>query len=608
MRIFLLLILFAYPYILIGKQSPPASSNHEKVTLQQFDFAAQKLREQIAIVDSQIAFANKYEKKAEIIQLYIKKADMEYRNNTYAAAYPIYDSAISYINRNKNAKYYRQFLPKLYLQQGKISYYLGKYATGVAYLYDLLQLDFKLSPVIKVQAYTQLSNLYIRMEKNNLALRYLNEAQHFMRTIQIGGSVTDSVYRQIQSDLLIAYSSVFLQKQDAETALGYIQQAQKTCTANNISRLYQNFSILHLMTNDIKGAEKYCQKALEEARTPYDRSVILNNYSIMCYEQKDLDKALQLCKQNLEEIKRIDATHVKSNLYSILSNIYSEKKDYKQALFYRQREQELIDSIFNKESEERIMQLNNEFETAKIKQDKTLLEYKLKIMELSNFRKNTFIVLLIIFAIAIIIGIYLLIRRGRKQKQKFEEDLIHLDEEKNQFIHSSKIEYETNISHKSRKLTANALFMAHTSEVATKIQSQINVLVSLIKDKDLLSIIKDIQHELTELTSEKKDWEDFCIQFEEIHPSFFSRLSKAHPKLTLGESRMCAFILMNINTKEIALLTNRSTRTVETIKFRIRKKLDIPKEINTLTYLRSFISENETPEQTQTDNTEDCAE
>lgn len=61
--------------------------------------------------------------------------------------------------------------------------------------------------------------------------------------------------------------------------------------------------------------------------------------------------------------------------------------------------------------------------------------------------------------------------------------------------------------------------------------------------------------------------------------------------MTAGENRICAFIVMNLNTKDIAALLNRSPRTIDTIKFRIRRKMGIPKEVSTLSFLLPFTQE-----------------
>lgn len=529
----------------------------------------------------------------DVVPLYIKKATILFKNNTYTAAYPNYDSAISNISRYNLEKQYAHDLPDLYLQQGKISYFLGKYATGVSYMYDLLRLNQKLSPAIQVQAYTQLADLYIRMEKNNLALKNLNEAETILHKVV----ENDSIRKALEFDIYIAFSSVYIQKRNFEASISFIEKAKKLSDYGSLTKLYQNMSLLYMVIEEFDMAQEYCRKALEVAQTPYYRAVILNNYAIMCYDQKKYEQALELCNKNLTEIEKIDAAHVKSNLYSIFSRIYATLNNYKEALRYRQKEQEVLDSIFNKESEERIMQLNNEFETEKIKQDKTLLEYKLKLTELSNFRKNTLIVLLIVLTIGTLLTVISIIRRIRKQKNEFRQELIHLDEDKENTLRSSREKFENILNYKTRKLATNTLHMAKMNDATNRILDEVSKIESYCHEKEAQEILKNIKKEISSLTSEETGWDEFRFQFEEIHPSFFTRLHEAYPNLTLGESRMCAFIVMNLNTKEIAALTNRSTRTIDTTKFRLRKKMNIPKEETTLSYLWQFISDGSAGEQ-----------
>lgn len=87
--------------------------------------------------------------------------------------------------------------------------------------------------------------------------------------------------------------------------------------------------------------------------------------------------------------------------------------------------------------------------------------------------------------------------------------------------------------------------------------------------------LKAIRGLLSDLDREENVWKMFRTYFEAVNQSFFDRLYRLAPTLTNAEIRMCAFILVNLTTKEIAILTNRSVRTVETIKHNLRKKLSI---------------------------------
>lgn len=98
------------------------------------------------------------------------------------------------------------------------------------------------------------------------------------------------------------------------------------------------------------------------------------------------------------------------------------------------------------------------------------------------------------------------------------------------------------------------------------------------------SIIKRIDKDL----DNKKQWDVFESSFDKVHEDFLKRLKTSFPSLTPNELRLCAYLRMNISTKEIAHLMNISIRGVETSRFRIRKKLDIDKNINLTRMLMDF--------------------
>lgn len=88
-------------------------------------------------------------------------------------------------------------------------------------------------------------------------------------------------------------------------------------------------------------------------------------------------------------------------------------------------------------------------------------------------------------------------------------------------------------------------------------------------------------------------WDMFSAQFEMTNSKFLDLLSTRHPDLTKSEKRICAFMLINLSTKEIAELLDRSPRTVDVTKYNIRKKLNT--DLSTDEYLRRLAEEASRP-------------
>ena len=82
-----------------------------------------------------------------------------------------------------------------------------------------------------------------------------------------------------------------------------------------------------------------------------------------------------------------------------------------------------------------------------------------------------------------------------------------------------------------------------------------------------------------------KDWEQFAVHFDKVHSDFLQILKAAYPVLSSHELKLCAYLRMNLSSKEIAQLENISVRGVEISRYRLRKKLRIPTETNLFDFL-----------------------
>ena len=78
-------------------------------------------------------------------------------------------------------------------------------------------------------------------------------------------------------------------------------------------------------------------------------------------------------------------------------------------------------------------------------------------------------------------------------------------------------------------------------------------------------------------------------QFDLIHNNFMKRLHARHPDLSNNERMMCAYLKMNLSTKEIAPLLNISVRGVETMRYRLRKKFGVEREDSLVDYLNRLL-------------------
>ncbi|MEF9476663.1 hypothetical protein OWR28_01880 [Chryseobacterium sp. 1B4] len=71
----------------------------------------------------------------------------------------------------------------------------------------------------------------------------------------------------------------------------------------------------------------------------------------------------------------------------------------------------------------------------------------------------------------------------------------------------------------------------------------------------------------------------FLTRFKEVYPEFYAKLITHTPELTEHDLKFSAYIRLNLTNKEICQYENISLRGVETKRYRLKKKLKLPQEV-----------------------------
>src|SRR5690606_17481449 len=90
---------------------------------------------------------------------------------------------------------------------------------------------------------------------------------------------------------------------------------------------------------------------------------------------------------------------------------------------------------------------------------------------------------------------------------------------------------------------------------------------------------------IDEAHSDDLDWDLFEKSINEAHENLFKKLKSDYPALVPNDLKLCAYLRLNMSSKEIASLLNISTRGVEIRRYRLRKKLNLPTEKNLTEFL-----------------------
>ena len=193
----------------------------------------------------------------------------------------------------------------------------------------------------------------------------------------------------------------------------------------------------------------------------------------------------------------------------------------------------------------------------------------------------------IFYGLVFLLALYLL---NLWQKRSLDRQRIKYEEKQAQIIAVHNLEIE-----KSEKEIIKLQNEKLANEVLLKKRELANASMHLVEREDALARVKeelqtlykktghnhDVKTALqlvNELEKSKSNWDQFASHFNEINNDFLKKLKIKFPNLTNADLKVCAYLQLNLSTKEIAQLMNISVRGVDISRYRLRKKFQLSRE------------------------------
>ena len=155
---------------------------------------------------------------------------------------------------------------------------------------------------------------------------------------------------------------------------------------------------------------------------------------------------------------------------------------------------------------------------------------------------------------------------------------------------------QSEVTFKSRQLANSAMAMAKKNEflmeLKKKLKRQKEQLGTRYPDKYYHELIKKID---SNISGDDEEWKVFEHNFNRAHETFLQTLKNEYPDLTPSDLRLCAFLRINLTSKEIAPLMGISVRGVENHRYRLRKKLELDPDTDLTEFILTWQNGSTTP-------------
>ena len=164
------------------------------------------------------------------------------------------------------------------------------------------------------------------------------------------------------------------------------------------------------------------------------------------------------------------------------------------------------------------------------------------------------------------------------EKQYAAQEIIELQNEK----------LQAEISHKNMQLADSTISIIRKNEVLIEIKNELEKQKEELGPRYPARYLQRLSTLIDNNISNDNDWEIFEALFDQAHENFFKRLKNSFPDLTQSDLKLCAYLKLNLSSKEIAPLLNISVRGVEIRRYRLRKRLALSSDDNLVNYIMQF--------------------
>ncbi|NTW31474.1 MAG: tetratricopeptide repeat protein [Bacteroidetes bacterium] len=512
--------------------------------------------------------------------VYFSQGDYQKALEYYQKSLKIYQ----YINLKKE-------IPGCYQNIGSVYIKKGKYKQAIEYFQKSLEIIEKYGDKNRTaRCYINIGIIHKEQRNYPQALKYYERALKIYKEIDYKRGIAEC-YNNI--------GSVKYFEGSVNDALEYYKKALEInkFTGNKIgeSTNYNNIGAIYTEQGNSIVALEYFKKSLkikEELNDERGISACYTNLSHLSLTLKNYRQALEYSNKALILAKKLGTFDLKQNAYLNLSIINDNLGNIKDAFRYYKLYSETKDSILNKESQKKIVEMEVKYETEKKEKEIIKQNTKIALLEqgdkIEKYKRNGLIAGVFLISLLCIFIFFNLRKRiklnvqlYKNQKEQFRiQKLLAESELNNEKLQSLQLHKE--LEYKNKELINFALHIVEKNDFLEELKLTLLNSFETIKPKEL---IFTIDQNLMSLEKERKEFE---ASIEKVSESFSMKLREKFPDVTKSEDRLSALLRLNLSSKEIAMILNISSQSIDKYRYKLRKKFNLKEEVNLYDFLNSI--------------------
>lgn len=392
--------------------------------------------------------------------------------------------------------------------------------------------------------------VYDRLKDFDRALTYYFKVQDLFNRRKTKGDALQlpTLYNNI--------ANIYQTKSDFKSALQYYEKSLELAeekgnksiqgvALNNIGKLY---------FNDLGKPEKaldYLLRGLKVREETGEKGEIAKSLIFLAgcsYQLKKYVEGKQYAERALTLGKETGSLETQQHATYALSQNEEGLGHYHESLEAFKTYKNISDSVQNESISSEITRLQLQYDFEK--------EEQLRKQEQERTRGQYIVTIIILTGCLLVAVLIVILIRSKARQTELKRKNLAQD-----------------VEIKNKELTTNVMYLIRKNELINNVAERLlNVQnhVNPENHKILHDIILDLQKE-----ADNDSWKEFELRFNQVHSDFYNNLRKLYPGLSPAEEKLCAFLRLNMSSKEIAAITQQSIKSVEVARARLRKKLNL---------------------------------
>jgi len=497
-------------------------------------------------------------------------AELQY-DRDFRSSKKTVDEALGIIQSNNSNDQNLQQLAKAYVVKGVINRREGKYPEALEFylkakeLYESVEDTWHVSDV-----YHNMAMIY-RYEKNhNKAIAF------YKKSIEIKEPVQDT------HGIAAGYNMMgvsYRQTKKIDSALICYNKAKELFASINsvddVQRVNNNMVVVYSKLKEYRKAIKLGVENIEYATTlgkKHSLCVAYYNLSKIYLKKKDFNEAMKYADSSLMIANQEGFRERISKAYLRKSYLYAQMGSYKDAYDNYRIFNKYSDSIFNIENVKEIqaLELNHQFNREKLADSLSFVREKREVELLAKGEASKKWLYFVLFIISLVGAVFIafLVRRNYKNKTKIVAEKLEKEKIQKELLDQQVIAKESEIK---RLVADNTMRLNFKEELLSTLKKEL----AEKQPEELKASLTILMNELKSQIHTEGKFSNLQHKINEVNQGFESKLIKLYPQLTKTEREVCSLLRLNLSIKEIMTIRNASQDAIKSIRYRIRKKIQL---------------------------------